>query len=97
MSSDIYPYQTGLNVLHSFLKIDKLNHQDFEHFYCDTQLLSITNDFLFCITINDFNKVVNKYKLYNWYINNNIDLYIYEILTFINILKSQMIPNFYLF
>ena len=94
MSSDIYPYQTGLNVLHSFLKIDKLNKQDFE---CETQLLSITNDFLFCITINDFNKVVKKYKLYNWYIDNNIDLYIDSILVFINVLKSKMIPNFYLF
>jgi hypothetical protein len=97
MSTDIYTYQTGLNVLHLFLKIDKLNYLDFDDFYCETELLAITNDFLFCITINDFNNVINKYKLYDWYLTNNIDLHLNDILDFINVLKSKMIPNFYLF
>jgi hypothetical protein len=91
--ADIYTYQTGLNVLHTYLKIDTLHFADFEHFYTEQSLMNITNDFLFCITENDFNNVINKYKLYNWYITNNIDSYLDEILLFINVLKSKIIPN----
>jgi hypothetical protein len=91
--SDIYTYQTGLSVLHNYLKINELNYLDFEEFNTEYSMLKITNDFLFCITEKDINKVIKKYNLYKWYLNNDIDLYIIDILDFISILKSHIVPE----
>ena len=91
--SDIYTYQTGIAVLHNYLKINELNYLDFEEFNTEYSMLKITNDFLFCITEKDIDKVIKKYNLYKWYINNDIDLYIIDILDFISILKSHIVPD----
>jgi len=93
---DIYSYQTGLNVLHTYLKLDQLDYNDFKGFYNQTAMLQIPNDFLFCTKDKHFYKIVKKYNLYEWYLKNNIDLYLDEILEFIIVLKSKLISNYYL-
>lgn len=94
--TDIYSYQKGLDILFTYLKLDELDINKLDNIYNQSECLTIANDFLFCTKDKHFFKIVEKYKIYEWYLNNNVDLYLDEILEFIVTLKHKMVSNFYL-
>ena len=95
-SEDIYSYQKGLEILFTYLRLEQLDFDKFENIYNKTERLTVANDFLFCVKDKHFFKIVKKYKLYEWYIHNDIDVYLDEILEFIITLKKKMVSNYYI-
>ena len=94
--SDVYSYQKGLKILFQYLRLNEIDIDKLKNIYNKTECLSIANDFLYCIKDKHFYKIVEKYNLYEWYINNDVDLYLDEILEFIITLKNKMVSNFYI-
>ena len=94
-SQDIYSYQKGLEILFTYLRLEQLDFDKLDNIYNKTERLTIANDFLFCLNDKHFFKVVKKYKIYDWYLDNDVDLYLDEILEFIITLKSKLVSNYY--
>jgi hypothetical protein len=93
---DIFSYQKGLEILFTYLQLDQVNYNKLDNIYNQTERLIIANDFLFCIKDKHFFKVVEKYNIHEWYLHNNIDMFLDEILEFIITLKNKIVSNYYI-